>query len=68
MKSIWLFQFLGEVKSELSRVEWPTAQEFIGSTIITLFLILLFSLFFGLVDRAIAVSAKQILSYSIELL
>jgi preprotein translocase SecE subunit len=67
MKSIWLFQFLGEVKSELSRVEWPTFQEFVGSTVVTLFLIFLFAVFFGFVDRSVAFGAKQILSYSVEL-
>ncbi len=45
-------QFLKEVKTELSRVEWPKPDEFIGATIVTLLLVLFFTVYLGLVDKA----------------
>lgn len=42
--------FLKEVRSELSKVEWPSTQEFIGSTIVTLILVLIFMVFVFLID------------------
>lgn len=45
-------QFLKEVSTELSRVEWPKRNEFIGATIITLILVFFFTVYLGLVDRA----------------
>ncbi len=45
-------QFLKEVKTELSRVEWPKRNEFIGATIVTLILVFLFTIYIGLIDRA----------------
>lgn len=55
--------FLGQVKAELLKIEWPSFDEFIGSTIITLVIVLFFSLFVGGVDRALAFLAKQIFTY-----
>ena len=49
MKSIP--QFLKEVKIELSRVEWPKRDDFIGATIVTLVLVLFFTIFLGAVDK-----------------
>lgn len=43
-------QFFKEVKIELSRVEWPKTNEWIGATIVTLILVVFFSIFLGLVD------------------
>lgn len=45
-------QFLKEVRTELSRVEWPKPDEFIGATIVTLLLVLFFTVYLGLVDKA----------------
>jgi preprotein translocase subunit SecE len=49
MKSIP--QFLREVRLELSRVEWPKREDFIGATIVTLVLVLFFTIFLGAVDK-----------------
>ena len=46
-------QFLQEVKTELSRVEWPKRSEFIGATIVTLIIVFLFTIYIGLVDKTI---------------
>ncbi len=45
-------QFLREVRTEMSRVEWPKPEEFIGATIVTLLLVLFFTIYLGLVDKA----------------
>lgn len=47
-----VIQFLKEVRTELSRVEWPKPEEFIGATIVTLLLVLFFTIYLGLVDKA----------------
>ena len=56
-------QFLKEVKSELHRIEWPKTREFIGSTTVVLVLVVLFAVFFFVVDQSILFGLKQILSY-----
>lgn len=45
-------QFLKEVRAEMARVEWPKPEEWIGATIITLLLVLFFTIYLGLVDKA----------------
>ena len=45
-------QFLKEVRQEMARVEWPKPEEFIGATIVTLLLVLFFTIYLGLVDKA----------------
>jgi preprotein translocase SecE subunit len=58
-------QYLYEVRSELSKVEWPKMNEFISTTIVVLVFITLSALFFGFVDRVIALILKHIFTYSI---
>ncbi len=43
-------KFLKEVKSEMARVEWPSWDEFIGATIVTLLLVLFFAVYFWMID------------------
>jgi|KBSSwiStaDraftv2_1062776.scaffolds.fasta_scaffold1472438_2 preprotein translocase subunit SecE len=45
-----LIQFLRESRAELAKVEWPKTQEFVGSTIVVLFLVSLFAVYLGAVD------------------
>ena len=45
-------QFFREVQIELSKVEWPSANEWIGSTIVVLFLVVVFAIYLGFVDMA----------------
>lgn len=61
----WMLRFIQEVRLELSRIEWPTYNEFIGSTIVVLFLVTILSLFFGAVDRIISVLAQYIFELSL---
>jgi preprotein translocase subunit SecE len=53
-------QFIKEVRSELSKVEWPRFNEFVGSTIVVLFLVCFFSIYLGLVDLGLSRLAKYI--------
>lgn len=47
-------QFLREVKVELKKVTWPSRQQTIGSTAVVIALVMLISLFLGLVDFGIS--------------
>ena len=46
-------QFLREVKVELKKVTWPTRKQTIGSTVVTLVLVIILSLFLGVVDMSL---------------
>jgi preprotein translocase subunit SecE len=43
-------QFLREVKIELKKVTWPTRKQTMGSTVVVVVLVMIISLFLGLVD------------------
>lgn len=47
-------QFLNEVRIELSKVIWPTWDEFVGSTIVVLFLCAVFALYLGFLDSVLS--------------
>ena len=60
-----MVQFLHEVRLELAKIEWPKFDEFVGATIISLLLVVVFAIFFGAVDRTISLIAKHIFTYGI---
>lgn len=43
-------QFLREVKVELKKVTWPTRRQAMGSTLVVIILVMIISLFLGVVD------------------
>ena len=47
-------KFVNEVKLELSRVIWPKRDEFIGATIVVIFLVAVLSIYLGLVDFGVS--------------
>ena len=47
-------QFLREVKVELKKVTWPSRKQTIGSTAVVIALVMLISLFLGVVDFGIS--------------
>lgn len=47
-----LFSFIGDVRSEIDKVTWPSRKEVLITTIIVFIIALLASLFFALVDTA----------------
>lgn len=46
-------QFLREVKVELKKVTWPTRKQTIGSTVVAIVLVMIISLFLGVVDMSL---------------
>lgn len=55
-----IMQFFQEVRFELRKVVWPSTQEWIGSTVVVLFLVFLFSVYLGVVDLLFSQAAKYI--------
>ncbi|KKP35817.1 MAG: Preprotein translocase, SecE subunit [candidate division TM6 bacterium GW2011_GWF2_32_72] len=64
MKQIGLikeaFNFFEEVKVEFSKVTWPKYNEFVGSTLIVLLLVVLFSFYFFAVDSSLSFVMKKV--------
>ncbi len=54
-------QFLREVKVELKKVTWPSRKQTIGSTIVVLVLVILISVFLGLVDMGLTSFVRVVL-------
>jgi len=47
-------QFLREVKVELKKVTWPTRKQTMGSTVVVIILVMIISLFLGVVDAGLS--------------
>ncbi len=54
-------QFLREVKIELKKVTWPSKQQTIGSTIVVIVLVIIVSVFLGMVDSFLAFLVRLVL-------
>lgn len=54
-------QFLREVRVELKKVTWPTRKQTIGSTIAVIVLVLIISMFLGLIDIGLSSLLRLIL-------
>jgi len=54
-------QFLREVKVELKKVAWPSRKQTIGSTAVVIALVMLISLFLGVVDFGISSLIRVVL-------
>lgn len=55
-----VMQFFKEVRVELSKVEWPKPDEFLGALVITLLFMTFFAIFLGSVDRIISWLAQKV--------
>lgn len=55
-----VMQFVHGVKSELSKVVWPSWDEFVGSTIVVLILVTLFALYLFGLDSIISWGASYL--------
>ncbi|MFH1685940.1 MAG: preprotein translocase subunit SecE [bacterium] len=53
-------KFLKEVVAELRKVTWPTKDELVGSTIVTIVVSLIVAIFIGIVDRILSFAVKAI--------
>jgi len=54
-------QFLREVKVELKKVTWPTRKQTIGSTVVVIVVVMIISLFLGVVDMGLSGLVKIVL-------
>ena len=54
-------QFLREVKIELKKVTWPSKNQTIGSTAVVILLVMIISLFLGLVDTGLSSLVRLVL-------
>ena len=55
-------QFFREVKVELKKIAWPPRKETVGSTSVVLIIVIIISVFLGLVDMFLSRFIKIILS------
>ncbi len=58
-----IVQFLSQVRVELAKVVWPKFDDWIGSTIVVLVLIALFSIYLFFIDSMFSWLMKQVLAY-----
>jgi preprotein translocase subunit SecE len=54
-------QFLRESKIELKKVKWPTRKELLASTAMVIFLVLVISLYLGLIDFGLIKIIKNVI-------
>lgn len=54
-------QFLREVKIELKKVTWPSRKQAIGSTVVVIILVMIISLFLGVVDIGLSSLVRVVL-------
>ena len=54
-------QFLREVKVELKKVTWPSRKQTLGSTVVVIVLVMLISLFLGVVDMGLSSLVRIVL-------
>ena len=54
-------QFLREVKVELKKVAWPSRKQTIGSTVVVIMLVMIISLFLGVVDVGLSNIVRVVL-------
>jgi preprotein translocase subunit SecE len=54
-------QFLREVKVELKKVTWPSRKQTVGSTVVVIILVLIVSLFLGVVDIGLSNLVRVVL-------
>ncbi|HET9887294.1 MAG TPA: preprotein translocase subunit SecE [bacterium] len=55
-------QFAQEVQLEMKKVTWPSRDELRGSTMVVIVMVILVSIFIGVVDRILAFGLERFLS------
>lgn len=58
-----LGSFLREVKVELSKVVWPRKDEFVGAIIVVLLVLVVFTIFFGVVNYVFQTGALKVFHF-----
>jgi len=55
-------KYIKETITELKKVTWPTKQELIGSTIVTIFVSLILAVYIFIVDQGLSTLISLVLS------
>jgi len=55
------FEFLADVKAEVRKVTWPSRTEALGGTAVVVLVVLLMSLFLGIVDAILSKVVQSII-------
>jgi len=58
-------KYFRETGAELRKMTWPSKEELIGSTIVTVVVSLIVAIFIGIVDRALLFAVQQIFGVGI---
>lgn len=53
-------KYMKETAAELNKMTWPTKDELIGSTIITVVFSIIMAVFIGIVDKILGIFIKSI--------
>ena len=56
-----IIQFLSEAKAELKKVAWPTPKQTMASTSVVVIIVLIISLYLGIIDYGLAKLVKLII-------
>ena len=59
------FEFLRQVRQETAKVTWPSRRETMVSTAMVLVLVVLFSIFFFVVDQVLSYAVRLILGIGV---
>lgn len=55
-------QFAQDVQLEMKKVTWPSREELRGSTMVVIVMVILVSIFIGVVDRILSFGLERFLS------
>jgi preprotein translocase subunit SecE len=55
-------QFAQDVQLEMKKVTWPSREELRGSTMVVIVMVILISIFIGIVDRILSFGLERFLS------
>ena len=56
-----VMQFLGEAKTELKKVTWPSSKQTLASTSVVIIIVFIVAIYLGIVDYVLAKLVKYIL-------
>jgi preprotein translocase SecE subunit len=56
-----LTEYIKDVRIEMSKVSWPTRQELRESTLVVIVMVIVISIFIGIVDRALSYAFEALI-------
>ena len=56
-----LTEYIKDVRVEMSKVSWPTRQELRESTLVVIVMVIVISIFIGIVDRALSFAFEALI-------